>query len=119
MITHSKTFATLTARDLMKHEVVTIPQTMPLREAAQVLGKEHISGAPVVDAEGQCVGILSASDFLALWARESGPAQGAVCRYMTADPVVVEQTAPITELARKMIDAHIHRVIVVDNECRP
>jgi CBS domain-containing protein len=119
MITGSKPLASLTARDLMNHEVVAIPQHTTLRAAAQVLGREHISGAPVVDAQGRCVGILSAADFVGLWARGGPLPQGEVCRYMTADPVTVEKTAPVTELARKMIDAHIHRVIVVDEEGHP
>jgi CBS domain-containing protein len=119
MMTRSKPLAALTARDLMNHEVVAIPEHMPLRVAAQVLGREHISGAPVVDAQGRCVGILSAGDFVGLWDRIGAPAQGAVGCFMTADPVTVEATAPVTELARKMIDAHIHRVIIVDEEGHP
>jgi CBS-domain-containing membrane protein len=42
-----------------------------------------------------------------------------VSQYMTADPVTVFPNAPIAELARMMTDAHIHRIIVVDNEGRP
>jgi CBS-domain-containing membrane protein len=42
-----------------------------------------------------------------------------VGRFMTADPVTVGPDAPIRTLARTMIDAHIHRVIVVDGERRP
>ncbi len=37
-----------------------------------------------------------------------------VRHFMTADPVTVRADAPIRTLARMMIDAHIHRVIVVD-----
>src|SRR5205085_270105 len=43
----------------------------------------------------------------------------AVRRYMTADPVMVAAGTPVRELARQMIDAHIHRVIVVDEQQRP
>jgi CBS domain-containing protein len=38
---------------------------------------------------------------------------------MTPDPVMVKPATPITEVARKMIDAHIHRVVVVDEAGRP
>lgn len=39
---------------------------------------------------------------------------GTVGRYMTADPVTVTLNTPIRALARLMIDAHMHRVIAVD-----
>ena len=39
--------------------------------------------------------------------------------YMTADPVTVPETAAVADLARMMCDAHIHRVIVVNQEHRP
>lgn len=38
---------------------------------------------------------------------------------MTAQPVTVGPTALIGELAQKMVDAHIHRVVVVVDESRP
>jgi CBS domain-containing protein len=44
---------------------------------------------------------------------------GTVRNQMTRDPVLVTPETPITELARKMLDAHIHRVIVVDEQRRP
>ena len=38
---------------------------------------------------------------------------------MTPDPVTVKPETSILALARMMVDAHIHRVIVVDKERRP
>jgi predicted transcriptional regulator len=119
MITSSKPFFALTAKDLMNHEVVTISEELTLEEAAQLLAKEQISGVPVVDARGRCVGILSATDFLALWAMKGERTDAEVRRHMTADPVMVGPATPITELAWKMINAHIHRVIVVDEQEKP
>jgi CBS domain-containing protein len=43
----------------------------------------------------------------------------AVRRYMTSDIVTVGPETPLTKLARIMIDAHIHRVIVVDEGEKP
>jgi CBS domain-containing protein len=39
--------------------------------------------------------------------------------FMTADPVVIKPEVSVRALARMMIDAHIHRVIVVDDENKP
>jgi predicted transcriptional regulator len=38
---------------------------------------------------------------------------------MTANPVMVSSHVAITELARMMVDAHIHRVVVVDEMNHP
>jgi CBS domain-containing protein len=43
----------------------------------------------------------------------------AVKNFMTANPVTVGAHTPIRFLARQMIDAHIHRIIVVDEEQKP
>jgi hypothetical protein len=42
-----------------------------------------------------------------------------VRRFMTADPVTARSATSVRALARMMIDAHIHRVIVTDEERRP
>jgi CBS domain-containing protein len=42
-----------------------------------------------------------------------------VHRFMTADPVKAGPATPVSELAQMMLDAHIHRVIVVDEHDKP
>ena len=56
----------LTASDLMSREVTTLEANLPLKEAARQLMSANVRGAPVVDEEGRCVGVLSVSD-LARW----------------------------------------------------
>lgn len=133
-------FFSMTADDLMSRPVHAIPEDMPLPEAARVLSQARVSGAPVVDAAGRCVGVLSASDFVR-WAGRGGVANAihyskpATCDwevieleflpkdevrwYMTPDPVTVGRSARIADVAHTMLDADIHRVIVVDGERRP
>jgi CBS domain-containing protein len=119
MTVRTKPFLALTARDLMSRPVVALPRWLTLRAAARRLAREQISGVPVVDAEGRCIGILSATDFLTFWADDARQGDEEVGEHMTADPVMVAPDASITELARMMIDAHIHRVIVVDEQEHP
>jgi CBS domain-containing protein len=186
MVTATKPLLSSTASDLMSRELITIPQDMSLRAAAHLLFQNQIGGAPVVDADGRCVGVLCATDFvhwvedgakgvdegplpacpyqvkgrlltgeeavICILAPGSCPLQDvrpttggrhtAVClqpngvvsdwqqvtknlpasavqRYMTTDVVTVGPQTPLSELARTMIDAHIHRVIVVDDQHKP
>jgi CBS domain-containing protein len=141
MIPTSKRLFSLTAADLMSGSVVVVPEEMSLRGAAHRLIQAGVSGAPVVNREGRCVGVLSATDFVHWMDREhqspaacaASPAfcaswqiiepdalpDNAVRDYMTRDPITVATAATIGELAIKMIDVHIHRVIVVDHGGKP
>jgi CBS-domain-containing membrane protein len=67
----TKPFLALTAADVMTAAVTTIPQETALRKAALLLWRSAISGAPVVDQDGACVGVLSSSDFVT-WAGKGG-----------------------------------------------
>lgn len=139
MIKTDKPLHLLTADDLMSREVIMIPQEMSLRAAAHLLSLHHISGAPVVDANGRCIGVISTTDVLH-WTEKEAPGQPTpasachrawqfmeseellvdqVANCMTKDPVTVIGDVPIATLSRRMLDAHIHRVIVVDKENRP
>src|SRR5688572_24908905 len=53
---------TLTARDVMNREVLTVRVDLSVRELAAFLTENQISGAPVVDREGRLVGVVSLTD---------------------------------------------------------
>ena len=52
------------AADVMTRDVVTLSPEMTLERAAELFVQRGISGAPVVDAGGRLVGILSETDIL-------------------------------------------------------
>ena len=141
MKTMAKPLLKLTAADLMSDPVVMIPEEMSLRKAARLLALNRISGAQVVDPWGKCIGVLSATDFMR-WAEGEPPAarvrepvaetfmpawqvgspnlpEYPVRKHMTTDPVMVDPETTIIDMSRMMLDAHIHRVIVVDDEGHP
>lgn len=66
----------LTVRDLMTEDLVTVAPSYTLREAAEAMAQEHVSGLPVVD-EGMAVGVITATDLMsfATDASESSPGQ--------------------------------------------
>ena len=129
----NKSLMSLCAADIMSRNIVMIPREMSLQGAARMLSRASVTGAPVVDDKGSCIGVLSATDFMHSveadrqpHAKPSGIQQSwqipddnqqpsrRVEEFMTKDPVLVAPGTPIGELARIMMDAHIHRIIVVD-----
>ncbi len=50
----------------MKHDVVSIPATATIREAAALFVEKHIGTLPVLDGDGRVVGILHIRDLLEL-----------------------------------------------------
>lgn len=57
--------------DIMTVEVLTVGPETTLREAAELLFNEHVSGVPVV-AAGHVVGVASATDILDFVSSEPG-----------------------------------------------
>jgi CBS-domain-containing membrane protein len=68
-----KPFAALTVGDLMSRDLVLVRRDTTLRDAATLLARAQVSGAPVVDEAGRCVGLVSSTDFLR-WAAREHPA---------------------------------------------
>jgi len=139
----TQTLFDLTAADLMTCQVVTIPVEMSVLAAAKILAQAKIGGAPVVDSEGRCIGVFSTSDLLhrtqlGKWEGHEAPVRVCVCSdwevvehewdtlpaesvrwYMTGNPVLVRPDTWIGDLARVMVDAQIHRLIVAGVDGRP
>jgi acetoin utilization protein AcuB len=49
-------------KNIMTREVITVPPDFTVEETAQVLLRNRISGAPVVEADGQIVGTITQTD---------------------------------------------------------
>ena len=134
MVQSAKTLLSQCAADIMSRNVVMVPREMSLQGAARMLARADVTGAPIVDADGRCIGVLSATDFMH-WVekdtKNGHPNKECMCSawqipegaiephhlvedYMTKDPVLVGPGVRIVDLARMMMEAHIHRVIVVD-----
>lgn len=55
----------LKAKDIMTREVITVTPETEVSDIAQLLLERHLNGAPVVDEEGNIVGIVCQSDLIA------------------------------------------------------
>jgi len=110
-----------TVGDVMTRGTIAVRDDVPLAEAAQLLDKHHISGVPVVDRDGELVGVLSQTDLLRarvidhLWSVLPGLA---VRHLMTSPAVVATEETTIDEAATLMEQKQIHRLVVVGSDRR-
>src|SRR4051794_11951751 len=56
--------AMLTAFDVMTTNVITVTPETSVKDTARLLYTERISGVPVMDVDGQVIGIISENDLI-------------------------------------------------------
>lgn len=126
-----------TVSEFMTRDVVAVSPETALDTVAATLTRHRISGAPVVDATGKAVGVISLADivnpdregttskgFPIVYYIEHGMAtpsiEGADFRdgraedVMTPLPFTIESSATIVEASAVMVEQRIHRLLVVE-----
>jgi CBS domain-containing protein len=94
------------AKDIMTAEVVTVSSAATIKQAANLLTRQQISGAPVLDGRGRIVGIVSEADIVAK--------RGArVADIMSKTVCSVDEETSIEEIATVMTARKVNRVPVV------
>ena len=141
MATTLDRLTTLHVADAMTTQVVTVSANTTMSEAADLLMEKQITGAPVVDEHGQCVGVLSATDFVHCKAEElegREPFGNYLCshhpsglysidevrhdlvkEHMTPAVQTMDGNATLMTAAKCMCREHVHRLIVVDERSAP
>lgn len=107
-----------TARDVMTHSLVTISSDSTVFEAIRLLVSRRISGAPVLDPDGEMVGMLSEIDCLGVLASDQFHADGhahPVTDYMSREFETVTPDTDIYRLALYFRDKPVRRFPVVED----
>lgn len=102
----------LRVRDIMTRDIVSVASEAPLDVAAWRFTFEAVSGAPVRDANGNLVGMLTKTDLIDP-TRNTGVGVR-VADAMTEGVWAVHPDAPMLEAVQLMLDKGIHRVLVID-----
>lgn len=131
----------LTAKDIMTKDVITVKKDTGVSELADILTKNRISGAPVVDDSGRLLGVVTESDLVEQskslhlptvftildsviflesakhFEKELKKMTGAkVEDVYTEKPVAVGPDAPIREIATIMAEKKVYTIPVVDGD---
>jgi CBS domain-containing protein len=123
------------AHQIMTKNVITVTPRTSIEDAANIMLRSHISGLPVMEANGTLVGIVSESDFLrrseigtgrkrSAWLQFfTGPGRAAadfvhergrrIEDVMASDPITVEEDTPLEDLVRLMEKKDIKRLPVM------
>jgi len=132
------------AGDYMQRDVVTVAPDNTLREALSLMTENHVTGLPVMDNLSRCIGLITSSDILNYeqehagesaedgtadfydaetqqWERIPLSAFGLeefghvrVSEVMTRDLIWVDRDTTLKDVAQRMIEARVHRVLVMD-----
>lgn len=65
-------------KNIMTRDVITVPPDFTVEETTLVLQKNKISGAPVVDSDGQLVGTITQTDLFRVLISLTGVAKGGI-----------------------------------------
>jgi predicted transcriptional regulator len=107
-------------RDLMHRGLITCRQNAPLGQVAVLLTQHHVHALVVADRDGRPMGLLSDYDLLAGEWLSADAASLTVMRNLTAGDLMsypitsVEDTVPLNEAARIMIDEEVNRLLVTE-----
>ncbi len=104
-------------RDYMAGRLVTFKPDMEVLDAIHELVQHRIAGAPVVNDQGDLIGMLSELDCLKV-ALNAGYHQqwgGPVADYMTPDVESVDADMNIIDLAQKFLNSGFRRFPVLRN----
>src|SRR5262245_29838794 len=99
------------ARQFMTTKVVVASPETSLAEAARELARLEISGLPVVDTQGQVIGIVTESDLLNALLEEIA-VETPVHMVMTSPVVTVDEFTPADNILRLLRERRFHHLPV-------
>ena len=109
----------VTVGELMTPDPITVLESAMLSDSIRLMEEHEISGLPVVDGDGVLVGMISETDVVRargtehLWHRWPGLR----VRHLMHSPVVTaDAQMAMGEAAQVMERAHVHRLVVVDED---
>ena len=109
--------------NVMQPRIASIDPEVPIAELEAFLAAEEISGAPVIDAHGNVLGIVSQTDIIQAHADEpSTPLRELLApdlrvkEIMTSEVFSVDEDDDVASVARRMADARVHRALVMGRD---
>jgi predicted transcriptional regulator len=112
---------TQTIKDLMHKGLITCQPNMSLGQVASILNEQQVHALVVAEQEDQPLGIISDFDLLAAeWLSVDEESLNAMRKLtardlMTSPIETVEASSPVNEVAKRMDEKDIHRLLVTEH----
>jgi CBS domain-containing protein len=94
------------AKDIMTKDIITVAPTMTVKQLANTLIKNQVSGAPVAGKDGKIIGIVSEADIVAKKGKH-------VKSIMSKNVISIDEETAVEEIAEIMTTHHVKRVPVM------
>ena len=108
----------VTVQDFMSKKPIHLNENDTISFVINMFDRTHISGAPVVNAKGEYVGVISKTDLAsATMLRYAQELDTATVRlFMTHErPLTLPLNAPLEDAVVLMLDKHVHRLFIEDD----
>jgi len=103
------------ARDIMSNKVVTIESSLSATEIAKIMDKNKVSSI-IITKDQLPIGIVTERDLVSkIVAQNKKPSEIRIIDITASPLVVVSSLTPTDEIAEKMVDKKIRRVVVMDS----
>jgi CBS domain-containing protein len=107
-----------TAADIMTRVVLTLSPDAEISDAMHALLKKKTPEAPVINQNGNLVGMLSETDCLRVICAEAfeGTPEGKVSDYMTRHAETIPLSTNVCDIVNRFLDNSFRRIPVRDEE---
>jgi CBS domain-containing protein len=99
--------------DVMTKNVISISPTALVEQAIDVMLERQVSGLPVIDRDGQLVGVITEYDALRLMLENQRWCVAPVAHYMSTEIVSVPEDASLDTVAQIFRSTGVRRLPVV------
>ena len=102
-------------RDIYHKGVIFCKPDTPLQEVIRVMADTDVGAIIVAEGEGtRPLGVVSHTDAIARYGDDLSQIKASDA--MTGDVITIVEDESVAEAARRMLDSHIHRLLVVDED---
>ncbi len=103
--------------NIASRNLVTVSSEASIRDVAKVLFKHRIRGAPVLDHNGNVIGLITTADIAKAVTENNIEAN--VQEYMRKEVVKIRDNEDILDAIKLMIDKGIGRLLVINSSGKP
>ena len=105
-------------RDIYHKGVIFCKPDTPLQEVVRVMADTEVHAIMVADREGEPpVGVVSHTDAIVHYGEDLTAIQAHEA--MTTNVISISEGAAVEEAARKLLESHVHRLLVVGEDGKP